>query len=199
MSTVYKYMRFHLRLGVWFFAGHASRQRRGQSGRSMCSREAGHACKAMEDYATLGVSRPWKPGFILLFSGPLQVGRQRTSRLNLTANPLAVSAGHKLPEASKKAFRIHSLFLCPPAKPGLAKLAMEHRHLHPAGHAPNGLMHQNKYHHKLPLPPDESLPFRHVRKPLTMSPRRSKSKHKLMANPITTGGLRVVHCTRNSD
>jgi len=166
----------------------------------MCSGAAGHACKGKEDYTTLGVSGPWKPGFILLFSGPLQVVRQRTSQaLELNCKPLAVFADHEAPEAPRKAFRTHSRFLCPPAEPGLVRLTEESPQMHPAGHAPNGLMHQNKYHHKLPLPPDESLPFRRVRKPLMMSPRRSKSNHKPTCRPITTSGLRIVHCTRNSD
>jgi len=71
-------------VGVWFFAGLSDCS---GIGRSMCTGEAGHACKGKEDYATLGVSGPWKPGYILLFSGPLQVVRQRTRHLNLTANP----------------------------------------------------------------------------------------------------------------
>ena len=151
------------------------------SGRSTCSGAAGHACKVKEDYATLGVSGH-EARFYPSFQSSAPGGATKNHALELNCKPLAVFAGHKLPGASKKAFRTHSLFLCPPAKPGLVRLTKEPRHLHPAGHAPNDLMHQNKYHHKLPLPPDESLLFRRVRKPLTMSPRRSKFNHKLMAN-----------------
>ncbi len=119
--------------------------------------------------------RPWK-------SSPLSGGATKNYALELHRKPLAVFVGHKLPEAPKKALRIHRLFLCPPAKPGLVRLTTQPRLPHPAGHALNGLMHQNKYHHKLPLPPDESLPFRRVRMPLTTTPQRSKFNRRPIVN-----------------
>jgi hypothetical protein len=77
------------------------------SGRSVCSGAAGHACKSKEDYATLGVSRPWKSDFHPSFQSSALGGAIKKYALELRCKPLAVFAGHKLPEAPKKAFRTH--------------------------------------------------------------------------------------------
>ena len=178
-------MRFNLvsrwsRWSRWSISLSTTKRPQSAAGGACAARDA---CNGKRDYALLDVSSMFmfRP-LAIESSGPLSGGATKNYALELYRKPLAVFVGHKLPESPKKALGTHSLFLCPPAKPGLVRLTMGPRLPHPAGHALNGLMHQNKYHHKLPLPPDESLPFRRVRKPPTTTPQRSKFNRRPIVN-----------------